>query len=252
MAELKSLSSLLADANLKAYYRQESGALGTDTTANGYTLTNNNTVGESSSGQYGYCSDFSTTNANKSLSRADQLGIAHDSDRTINIWTKIRTAPTSGNYISIVSQGYTTNKKAYQIIYGNEAGSLVVYADYLGGSGGEYVCEYRADLGTSNWHMLTLTLSGTTMNIYHNGVYSNQVSIDAANGADVNILDLTVIGRMANSSATRYASIYADDCSFFNRALTATEIKDLYADFIYLENDTALLQENGQPLLRNI
>src|SRR3990167_8369906 len=66
-------TGLFADANLLAYYRFNSGALTTDSTANARTLTNNNTVGETAGGKYGYSTDFSSTNTDKTLSRAEDI-----------------------------------------------------------------------------------------------------------------------------------------------------------------------------------
>lgn len=216
--ELLKYPALYGDANLVAYYRFNSGALTTDS-KNSFTLTNNNTVGEGT-GKFGVGADFGNSKsiANKSLSIANNLGIAGGAI-TINLWVKINTAPSSGDTYRLVVQS-STNNVSNVLIYRNSGGILQLFFERLrdGVAGDSFT--YNVDLGTSVWQMITLTYNGTTLIGYLNG---NPVGSKAASGTGSG--PTANLFRLGN---TEYALTLMDDVSVFNRALTATEISDYY------------------------
>lgn len=89
---------------------------------------------------------------------------------------------------------------------------------------------YITPLGTSNWYHAVLTLSGTTMTSYLNGVSTGSCTINTGNGAGDQWADKFTIGNDPYKTSTYgyWASAFIDDVVFFDRALTADEVRDLY------------------------
>jgi len=79
-----------------AYYKfdQESGNA-TDATGNGYTLTNNNTVGYNS-GKINNCSDTGTGNANKTFRLATDFGMDGSDAKSFVFWARVNEQPAKG------------------------------------------------------------------------------------------------------------------------------------------------------------
>lgn len=78
-----------------AAYRFSTGALTTDSKGS-YTLTNTNTIANSSDGKSGYCADAGTTNTNKSLSVDTAYGMTGGSAKSFSFWWKCTVEPTEG------------------------------------------------------------------------------------------------------------------------------------------------------------
>ena len=76
----------------------------------------------------------------------------------------------------------------------------------------------------SQWHYYTMTWDGTTMTVYVDGVKQGTSS---ATGGTFNCLSTVDIGRYA-AAAMDYYSGSIDDVRIYNRALSATEVKQLY------------------------
>lgn len=214
-------NKLKTDSNLKAYYRFESGALTTDSSGNGYTLTNNNTVGETT-GKFGGAADFGSSNTNKSLSISNDLGILGTAI-TLSCWVKLNTEVASGSY-HFVSQQNNTTDIWFHLSYEFNSGTrrLAFKRTRNGVANDEFF--YTITLGTSNWYHLILTYDSATVRGYLNGVLVGSVA-STGNGSGTT-LDSFDIGRYNNGS---YASALIDDVAVFNRALSAEEVRSLYA-----------------------
>lgn len=213
MAELFT-HSLFNDANLVAYWRFESGALTTDSKGS-YTLTNNNTVGESS-GIYGGCADFGNPNTNKYFSRASEI-IAEGSSFTINCWVKNTT-------IQIISANYDTSNEHY-IFIGNtgftwqsiSTAGVDSYAESVTIDTSRHFCSFVLSFSggnsTKSFYLdgkvvgTPKVLSSATPRAWQNPIYLGKTFIEPNYGVGL-----------------------LDDCSIFTRALSATEIMSLYQD----------------------
>lgn len=214
-------TSLFLDANLKAYYRFNNSALATDSGPNGVTLTNNNTVGEAS-GKFGIGADFGSSNTNKYLSSTNPLGISGGAI-TMSLWVKLNTEISNSIQV-IISQSSNTTNVVFQLIYDYNGGNrrLVFYRTRLGQYNDQVY--YPVTLGTSDWHHIVFTYDGTNIIGYVDGIASSPVSASGT-GTSQPIQGITIGSGQSGGYPT---SAIIDDVAFFNRALTGTEITNLY------------------------
>lgn len=219
MAATELAKTVLKDnPNLKAYYRFESGALTTDSSGNGYTLTNNNSVGEGL-GVFGGGAD--TSAANSHLTASSNLGITTGSI-SISLWWKQGSEIGSG-LKCLAFHGNNTNKVFYEIYYDYNAGSRrIMFRRYKSGVGPD-ATYYTVTLGTT-WHHFVLTYDGTTLRGYLDGA---MVTNTAASGAgSIVISDAIDIG--VNLNGSDYGVGVYDDVAYFSSALSADQVKELY------------------------
>lgn len=224
MAAIELNKSVIKDvfgANLKAYYRFESGALTTDSSGNGYTLTNSNSV-TSSTGVFGGGADFGISNSNKSLTVTNNLGIDGGAC-TISAWVKL-SSEISTDYFAIVSQQSTTSKVKYAVVYNYNGGTRRI--EFWRVKNGVSVDgpTYTITLGTNSWYHIVLTYDATSVRGYINGQFVG-VAASSGNGSAA-VSSFLNIG--CDDSGIRYFSGLIDDVSIFNTALCADQIKELY------------------------
>ena len=207
--------------NLVSYYKLEDV---NDFWAS-YNLTNNNSVAFNT-GKVNNAADFGASNTNKSLTIADNLGI-DGGNCSLSAWVNVTTAPTSGNYMVLVSQySDTSSKVAYQIAYFNDAGTLkllfgrervAVAADRI---------YYTTTLTTGNWYHLAITYDGTNLRAYYNGSLVESPIAASGNGAGTRSSLLSV--GVAYTAVNDFYSGLVDEFGVWSKALSATEITDLY------------------------
>lgn len=213
--------SLINDANLMGYYRMETGALTTDSSGEGRTLTNNNTVGEDASGKYGYTADFGTTNSNKTLSRADNMNVTGNG--SISMWVKCRTEIGSGaQTLCAISDG--TNDQVLYIDYAYNGGTrrLEFHRSKVGVA--DVSSNYTITLGTDLWYHLVLSYDGSNITGYINGVATTPQA-SSGNGTAPASTSFTIGG-----GVNTVASFYIDDVAIFNKALSEAEAQTIFAD----------------------
>ncbi len=208
-------------SNLKAYYRMESGALTTDSSGNGYTLTNNGSVAETT-GKFGICADFGTGNNSKSLTNADNTGV-DGGVCSIVAWIKLSTEIASDFY-AIVSQQSSGTKVKNAIVYNYNGGTRRLEFWRVRNGVAVDGPTYNVTLGTSEWYHIAFTYDGATVCGYLNGRLVGS-SGSSGNGSSASSSFFN-IGR--DDSGIRYFSGLADDVAFFNTVLSADQIKELY------------------------
>jgi hypothetical protein len=225
MAELYT-TSLFSDANLKAYYRLESGALTTDS-KNGFTLTNNNSVGEDM-GKYGGAADFGTANTNKSLSIANDLGITGGAI-TITGWYRPNTDIGNGGVWIFTAQEDSGTSVQYAIEYRRSGATrTLVFRRYRQGIAANEIT-YNVDLGTTSYRHIVLTYDGTNLRGYLDGSLVAGPTAFSGNGTGVTADSFSIGNQRGLASGNGfYSSIDADDVAVFSRALTADEIGILF------------------------
>lgn len=216
---------LLSDANLRAYYRFNSGSLTTDSGPNGYTLTNSNTVGENSSGRFGYCSDFGTANTNKALYIANDLGIA-GGIITVSCWVKLRAEIGTGIWAFAV-QGDVSTFVDYHIRYEYNSGTRRLLFRRVRRGVVANDISYTITLGTSNWYHLVLTYDGTNVVAYVNGVSVGSTAA-SGNGSSATVDGFSIGAEYSDGILANFASAFIDDIGVFNRVLTDAEVKSIY------------------------
>lgn len=228
MAAAELLKTVLKDnANLKAYYRFESGALTTDSSGQGKTLTNVNTAVDGT-GVYGGAVDLGSTNSTKYLYIANDLGITGGAC-TVSIWVKNNSDIGSGAW-KFWTQGDAGTFVDFQVAYEYNSGTRRLQFRRIrrGTSTAEFA--YNLTMGTSNWYHIVQTYDGTTVRGYVNGAYVGSVA-SSGNGAS-NTVDGFNVGAdgsdQSGGTLSAYCSSIFDDVAVFDTALSADQIKELY------------------------
>lgn len=214
--------------NLTAYYKFSNGGLTTDSKGT-YTLTNTNSVANTSAGKIGYGADFGNANTNKRLETTNDRGYTGGTFST-NFWVKIQTEPTAGvtyvfdALIHLITPA-NTNNTTYYIRYTNPGGSQTKLDFYLRGTGGNFT--YDTTLGTTNWHMLSMIWNGTNI---HGFLDATEVGTVAATGNEVDgTASQSAIGASLPTENRWFSSASVDELGFWdNRVLTQGDIDSLY------------------------
>lgn len=218
-------NALLSDANTEAYYRFESGALTTDSSGNGNTLTNNNTVGEISTGRFGYAADFGASNTNKSFSLASNAGIVLTSDYSVSFWLQLKTEISTGTYEILHLDDNTGKAKLYiQYQYNSGTRRLHIQQDRWVIAG--YSIDYNITLGTSNKYLITLRKTGTTLYLLVNNVVVG--SVTDSNLTTAGTTAVTNGLYIGYNGSTNYSSVIVDDLLLSSKALSLLEIRNIY------------------------
>ena len=213
-------------ANLKAYYRLESGALTTDSSAGGYTLTNNNTVGDGT-GKFGGCADFGTSNSNKYFSITSDIGISATADCSFAFWTKLPSLPSSGNRYSFFGKDITgATGSRYNLSYYNNSGTYQLLGNRSRGASGTDTATYAVTLATNTWYHIVVTYSANTLKVYLNSSFVSSVS--STGTGSVGEATALYLGAWNVGGITQYINGNIDDFSIFTSALTADQVKELY------------------------
>lgn len=227
MAELTG-TSLFSDANLIAYYKAED----TSDSKGSRTLTNDNSV-TFTTGKYNNASNFGSSNTNKSLHRAgDAYGFSGGAV-TISCWVKLLAEIAAGSW-AFVDLSSDTNDNVYQIVYEYNSGTQrIAFNRVKNGVGFDRVRQTQT-MGTSNWFHLAITYNTTNIYGYINAV---QYGPTAASGDGTGTTANSFTVGADNESVTAggftpnlFASALIDDIAIFNRALSSTEITEIYND----------------------
>lgn len=211
-------TSLLADANLVAYYRLEAGALTTDSKGSN-TLTNANSVAEIS-GVFGGASSTGASNGtNKLLYRLADGGFGATSTTPFSIvgWYKFNAVGASSPLSNWCSNN-TFSRHSWDFA----SGSFLFYrVNETVQQGPAYV--FTPTVGI--WYHIAMTYDGTNVRGYLNGVLVGGPT--AASGTrttgETEGIGIGIDGQ-AFDTLTSVSTIDCDDVAFFTRVLTAPEV----------------------------
>lgn len=210
-------TSLKGNANLLAHYQFNTGALTTDSSGNSRTLTNNNTVGETASGKYGYAASFGDPNTNKTFSRNEDIW----ANGAFSMVAWIKRANTSDDHTPVAVTNATVDKQLYIVCK-----SASIQAVHFR-AGVDYDIVSGSITPNTDWHHVALTLTtgaGGTMKIYYDGREIASGSVTNSSGT-VGQSDRIFVG--SDSSVGGIFEGDLDDVAFFSDVLTAAEIKEL-------------------------
>lgn len=203
---------------LQAYYKLED----TNDFWSTNNLTNNNSA-TFTTGKVNNAVDFGSANTNKSLTIASNLGIDGGS-ASVSAWVNITTAPASGSLYTIASTFSSVSKVAYTIWYRNNAGTLQLLYNRGRANISDDFIAYNTTLTTGTWYYVTLTYDGT-LRAYLNGSAVGTPITPSGNGAGTDA-SMSGFGRLYND--TLFLSGLVDEGAFWSKALSTTEITDLY------------------------
>ena len=194
-----------------------------DATGNGYTLTNNNTVGFGA-GALNNCADFGASNTNKTFSTSSTLGLAVNDTRSFAGWVNVTTAP--GVY-DIMGMGYDANDVFYIFEYINFPPVRLRVGRARNGVDDPTIL-YTTTLTTGTWFHLAYTFNGSTFaqNLYVNG--SNVGSNTATSGNGSGSTTTGTVFSTALFSAARFFQGKCDEWGVWNVELTSSEVTELY------------------------
>ena len=222
MAQLNS-TPLFTDANLKAYYRFESGALTTDESGESHTLTAISDPAEGT-GRFGGGVDL---DGNDAYSITDHADLKPTGNFSVGAWFK---TSTTGVY-QLLFQSFSQNTNIAGISLRIQNSNVVGLQ--LGRNTGTGVGDDKNVSGTStvtdgNWHLGVATWDGSNIRIYVDGVCETTAAWTYAAGyAATNYVR---VGCYNNSGTNQlFLTGSLDEVFLFNgTALSADQINWLY------------------------
>lgn len=191
----------------------------TESSSNGYTLTNGNSTPFTTSGDVGGAADFGTANTNKVLYRTDNLGIT--SSRTLSGRFKLRSEISSGAW-SFLSHWDGTTDSNLEMRYEYNSGTRRLMVRRVRQGAGIDSTTYNITLGTTDYHTIAIAWDTSTIYLFVDG---NLVSTSSSgNGTTTNVQNLLTIGATSSIvtglTVSEAASIYADEVRVLSTKLS--------------------------------
>lgn len=210
--------------NLLAYYKlDESSGNASDSTGNGQTLVNTNTVAYAAA-LINNGADFGATNTNKVLVKNTTVGYPNGAQPgSISLWTKIRTAPSSGG-LAELGDMRSPNGLGLHLRYGNSAGTLQLAALRDSDSFANNAL-VNITLSTSAFTHCVCSYDGSAVSLYINGVF--QTSVASTSTVTGTAVTGFATGDVINGPAIPL-SAFTDEIGIWSRGITSTEVTQLY------------------------
>jgi len=203
-----------------AYYRFSSGALTTDSSGNGHTLTDISDPAEDASGQFG---GAVALDGNDAYSAVDHADFQPTGNFTIGAWVK-----TTSVAQGFIFQSYSLNPNHAGFYFGLLATGepLFLIAPNSGTAPGNYrQVSGNTPVNDGNWHFCVATFDGTYLRVYVDGLIDKD--------------PYSAAGYSPAYAATNYVQVgcrnrLGTPALFFNGSL----------DDVWLINGTALTQDD--------
>jgi large repetitive protein len=220
-------TSWLADANLKAYYRFESGALTTDTSGEGHTLTAISDPAEDASGKFG---GAVALDGNDAYSATDHADFKPTGNFTVGAWVKM----TGQSIAQFLFQSFSinTNRAGWRLYVAATTGYAAF--DSAKNTGTTLNTDYKNVIGSTditdgNWHFLVGTWDGSYLRLFVDGVQEGG-DVSWANAPAYAATNYIRVGCFVNATNNaNYLTGSLDDVFLINgTALSAEEIRGIY------------------------
>ena len=217
--------------NLRAAYSlDESSGDAADSSGNGYTLTNTNSVGYST-GKINNAADTGVANINEKLDTTSFLGMTASSNYTFNFWINVTTQPVVANEVNVLTwcDTSTSNGKIfYQVKLFNNSGTLQVYINRNNVTTGNQVGANQT-FTAGTWYMLTNRWDGSDhtlcINANHTPLLTQSSTITGSNTNNGGTDGFKLFTAQDN---TTYFAGLLDIVSVWDRAITDAEMDTLY------------------------
>lgn len=211
--------------SLQAYYKLEDA---TEYYIGGGTLdmTNNGTV-TFASGKVSNGSNHVATSS-QYLSLASNLGATNGS-YSIAGWYKVSSQPTAGNYFSAFAVFEAANDTGLSMAYSNEGGVFKLRGLRTRHNVADEGPQTVQTLTNNTWYHIAVTYDGTNVRNYLDGSQLGLTTAASGNGnaGSANVAWIGV-GFAEQNSAGFYHNGMVDEVGFWSKALSSTEITDLY------------------------
>ena len=184
---------------------------GNNGTVNGASLTTDRFGNANSAYSFDGVNDIITVNDNSSFEQ---------NTRTVNFWLKTNNSPIS-RFDIIGKDGLPPSRQWVIQLENNGSLRNAVFTNT-----GEFIFNSNVTYPYGNWQMATVVQDGTTSKTFINGILSNEILING---------NLNQSGELLRFGGNpvfggQYYNGFLDDISIYNRALTPTEITQLYTD----------------------
>lgn len=214
-------NSLFSDANLQGYWKLENTD---DESANNYDLTNTGSVAFSA-GKFNNAPTFDGTAKYLSIAGASCANLNISGSQTICFWFKPSGLGDNWRMILGKAKDDLTTGFVFSHYTTNASVSLRIYG--LGGGGGYVDGDVTMSNGT--WYFICGRFNATagTVDLFINSTRKGNTSVTGTVTSSAS--NQFAIGLGGDYSGTGYAKGMIDDVAIFNRALTDTEVSNLYA-----------------------
>ena len=223
------------ETGLAGWWKLDDGSSGTtpttaaDSSGNGNTGTLTNGPTWTSSGKVGNA--LTLNGSNQRVEAGDTASLRIAGSWTIAQWVKLSALPSSGNYAAILSKAQSGSQCTNYGMYVNNGSFMgsgtgwVVDFDYTSSTVEAY---YPATISAGTWYYLTGVYDSSAANLY---LYLNGILVATqATGGNVPLSGsghpLTIGADACDASHNLAGTV--DDARVYNRALSASEVWDLY------------------------
>ena len=142
---------------------------------------------------------------------------------SVSAWVKLSSAPT---WCRVFDFG--TGTTAYMFLSPNSGSATLRFAITSAGNGQEQQVNTTSTLPTGSWQHIAVTLSASTTTLYVQGASVAQNTGTTTTPASLGSTTQTWIGR-SEFSADPYLNGQVDNFRIYDRALTASEVQELYS-----------------------
>jgi hypothetical protein len=222
-------TSALLTTGLLHYWKLDESSGDVADSVGAITLTNTNTVGFGAA-KINNGADFSGTNTNKSLKSSSAPGVGVGA-MTMSGWINVTTDPAS-NVIYGLFTNVTNNSNqpiGNQAYYWNVAGTKKLRYNRPPLGVGDSLIDYNVTLSTATWYHVVIVYDGSNQSLYLDGTLVAGPTAQSGLGTDASSANAVSIGaRVQSGSTATFFSGKVDEVGLWDRALTGSEITQLY------------------------
>lgn len=180
--------------------------------------------------------DFETASTQYlSITDGAQTGLDLSTNVSYSFWIKFESV---GDPVNIISKWVTSgDQRSFNISTAVSENTLKLIGSSNGTAGGTTVASVAWTPSTATWYHVALVKSGSNLDFYVDGVQVGTTQTTVA--SFFNSTASFMIG--TRSDLEGYADGLIDEVRVWSRALTATEVEDLYSGVCTLTGDTNLV-----------